>query len=92
MAPDSNFESTSYNHFTVNDIFFNSESDPDISCYSDISPLDTKYFNPKKIRKGFECRCKIDFFVLHVNIRSINKNFETFKNLYSKFNCTFRVI
>ena len=46
MAPDANFQSMSYNPFTVNDNFFNSESDPDINFYSDISPLDTKYFIP----------------------------------------------
>ena len=29
---------------------------------------------------------------MHVKIRSINKNFETSKNFYSKLNCTFSVI
>ena len=29
---------------------------------------------------------------MHVNIRNINKNFDTFKNFYSKLNCTFSVI
>ena len=45
-----------------------------------------------KFVKVFECLCKNGFSVLHVNIRSINKNFETFKNFYSKLNCTFSVI
>ena len=31
MSPDANFESVSYNPFTVNDILFNCESDPDIN-------------------------------------------------------------
>ena len=44
------------------------------------------------IREGFECLCKNGFSALHVNIRSINKNFETFKNFYSKLNCKFCVI
>ena len=75
----------------MNDVFFNSESDPDINFYSDISPLDTKYFNPNEIR-DFECLCKTGFSALHVNIRIINKNFEAFKNFYFKLNCTFSVI
>ena len=54
IASDTNFESMSYNSFTVNDNFFYSESDPDINFYSDISPLDTKYFNPNEIHEGFE--------------------------------------
>ena len=53
----------SYNPFSVNDIFFNSESDPDIDFYSGISPLDTKYFSPNEIHEGFECFCKNDFYL-----------------------------
>ena len=82
----------SYNPFAVNDNFFNSESDPDINFCRDSSPFDTKYFNPNEIREGFECLCENGFSVLHVNIRSINKNFERFKSFYSKLNCTFSVI
>ena len=62
MAPDANFESIFYNPFTVNDNFLNSESDPDINFYSDISPLDKKYFNPNEIR-DFKCLCKNGFSV-----------------------------
>ena len=86
MAPDTNFESMSYNPFTLYDNFFNSESGPDINFYNDTSPLDTKYFNPNEFREGFECLCKNAFSVLQIKIRSINKNFETFKNFYSELN------
>ena len=93
MAPDANFESMLYNPFTVNDNFlFNSERDPDINFYYDSSPFDTKYFNPNEIREDFECLCKSGFSVLHANIKSINKNFETFNNFYSKLNCPFSVV
>ena len=57
MAHNAKLESISYNPFTVNDNFFNSESGPDINCYSDISPFDTKYFNLNEIREAFECLC-----------------------------------
>ena len=46
--------------------------------------------SPNEIREGFECICKNGFSVLRVDIRSINKNFKTFKNFYSKLNCTFK--
>ena len=92
MAADTNFKSMSYNLFTVNDNFFNSESDPDFNFYCDISPLDTKHFNPNEIREGFKRLCKNDFSALYVNIRTINKSFAKFKNFYSKLNCTFSVI
>ena len=88
MAPDANFEWMSYNPFTVNDNFFNSKNDPYINFYNDISPLDIKYFDSNEIREGFECLSKNGFSILHVNIRSMNKNYETLKNFYSKLNCT----
>ena len=72
MVSDANFELMSYIPFTVNDKFFNSETLSDINFYSDISPLDTKYFNPNEIPEGFEYLWKKGFSVLHVNIRSIN--------------------
>ena len=74
------------------DNFFNSKGNLDINFSSYISPLDTKYFNTNKIREGFECLCKNGFSVLHISIRSINKDYETFKSLYSKLNCTFSVV
>ena len=58
MKPDANFELISYNPSIVNYTFTNSGNDPDINVYGNISPLDTKYFNPNKIRKGFDCLCK----------------------------------
>ena len=91
MTPDANLQSISYNPFTVNGNFANSENDPDINFYSDISPLNTKYFNPNEISEGFECLCKTGFSVWLVNIRSINKNFEAFKYFYFVLNCKFNL-
>ena len=54
--------------------------------------LTQNIFNPNEVLEGFDCFCKSDFSVLHVNIRSINKNFETFENFCCKLSCTFSVI
>ena len=67
MAPDANFELMSYNLSTVNDNFFNSESDPAINFYSDTSPLDTKYSYQNEIREGFECLYKKGFCLARKN-------------------------
>ena len=82
MAPDANFERISCNPFTVNDNFFNFESDPDINFYSDISPLDTKYFKPNEIREGFECLCKNGFSVLI----SFSETWATDNSIYNDSN------
>ena len=52
MAPDANFESTSYNPFTVNDNFLI------LTAIQILVFIDTKYFNPNEIREGFECLCE----------------------------------
>ena len=54
----------------MDDNFVNSESHPDISFYSDISPLDTKHFSPNEICEGFECLCENGFSALHQSIPS----------------------
>ena len=67
MTPDANFESISYNPFIANEIFFNSESDPNINSnvYSDISPLDTNTSIQTKFMKVWN--------VLHLYLKSIKK-------------------
>ena len=93
MTSDAKSKSISYNPFPLKYFFFfNSESDLDINFYSAISPLDTKYFNPAEIREGCDCLWQNGFSVLPINIRTINKSFETLKHFCSTLNCTFSVI
>ena len=47
---------------------------------------------PDKFKTNFKDFSKISFSVLHLNIRSINKNFEAFTEFYSKLNHIFSVI
>ena len=54
--------------------------------------LDTQYLMPDKFKTNFKDFSKNSFSVLHLNIRSINKNFEAFTEFYSKLNYIFSVI
>ena len=47
---------------------------------------------PDKFKTSFKHFSKNSFSVLHLNIRSINKNFEGFSEFYSKLNHVFSVI
>ena len=47
---------------------------------------------PDKFKTNFMDFSKSSFSVLHLNIRSINKNFEAFTEFYSKLNHIFSVI
>ena len=86
------FESLSYNPFSIHESSINSEHDPDINFYQDISSLETHYCSPNDFQNNFQCFLKDSFSVLHLNIRSMNKNFESFKEFYSKINFKFSIV
>ena len=54
--------------------------------------LDAQYLMPDKFKTNFKDFSKNSFFVLHLNIRSINKYFEAFSKFQSKLNNIFSVI
>ena len=83
MSPDGNFESISYNPFTVNDNFFILKAIQILSFIVIFLLLAQNISIQTKFVKVLN---------VIVNIRSINKNLETFKNFYSKLTCTFSVI
>ena len=77
------FEPLLHNSFSFHKSSINSEHDPDINFYQDISSLETHYCCPNNFKNNFQCFLKDSFFFLLLNIRSINKNFESFKEFYT---------
>ena len=92
MTQDINFESLSYNPFSIHESSINSDHDPDINFYQHISSLETHYCSPNDFKNNFQSFLKDSFSVLHLNIRSINKNFESFKEFYSKIKFKFSTV
>ena len=56
-----------------------------------ISSLETKYLSPREIDKNFQNFSEESFSVLHLNIRSMNKNFVTFQDFYKFLNTKLRI-
>ena len=92
MTPDINFESMFFNPFSTKECIADNDHDPDVNFDHDVSILDTQYLMPDKFKTNFKNFSKNFFSVLHLNIRSINKNFEAFTEFYSKLNHIFSVI
>ena len=73
MAPNTTFESLNFNPFVA--------KDPDANfLHNNVSPLDTDYISPENFSENLK-----DFkenSALHLNITSLNKNFESFAELY----------
>ena len=87
-----NFEILKYNISDNTDILLDDSCDPDVNFFNKkFQSLDTPYLKPG------ECHNFLDnsldqFSVLHLNIRSIKKNFENFKLLLNSINFPFSVI
>ena len=79
MTPDIYFKSLSFNPFSIHESSINSEHDPEINFYQDIFSLETNYCSPNDFQNNFPSFLKDSFSVLHLNVRSINKKFESFK-------------
>ena len=83
MTPEPSFESLSYKPFSVDgNLTVNAELDPDVNFFQNISSLNAQYFN-------IDVSISSDsFLVLHINVRSMQKNFEKFQEFFKtlKFN------
>ena len=86
MAPNRRFESLSFVPFSTDESFINNENDPDVNFYSNVFTLDTQYLATGKFQRNFKPFSKQSLSILHLNIRSINKNFEAFKQFYLSLN------
>ena len=87
----SNFECLSFDLFSLQENVMNNKSDPDVTSYqNNVSNVEANYFLMTEIKSSF-----FDpnaFSVLHLNIRSMKKNFENFKKLFENLSVSFRAI
>ena len=92
MAPNTTFESLNCNTFIVNDSLNDNSQDPDVNFFHDnVSPLDTYYISPDDFSGDIKDLTENSFSVLTFNIRSLNKNFEYFAELYKSLSFKFSI-
>ena len=89
MAPEPSFESMCINAFLAKNSLNDSNQNADVNFYNDTSSLETNYLSPSEIDKNLQNLSKESFSVLHLNIRSMNKNLETFQDFYKSLNTKF---
>ena len=71
-----------YNPFSTKESFVDNEHDPDVNFYRDISMFNTQYLMPDKYKINFKDFSKYSFSILQLNIKSMNKSFESFSECY----------
>ena len=87
-----NFETLKYSISDNTDILLDDSCDPDVNFFNKkFQSLDTPYLMPGEFH-NFLDNSSDQFSVLHLNIRSIKKNFENFKLFLNSINFTFSVI
>ena len=71
-----NFENIPFNSFDSQNILSDENNDPDINFFNKISEaINLPYYNVDQFNSSFQNLLKNSFFVLHINIRSMTKNF-----------------
>ena len=90
MPPNVSFGSQSFNPFSVNEDLKDNDQDPDVNfCQTRLSSRDTSYYIPNENLENFQ---QNSFSVLHLNIRSMSKNFESFQESLDLLCFTFSTI
>ena len=89
-----NFESLKFNPFDSTAEILNDDSfDPDVNFFNNnIEKLDTPYISHEKIEDLNINTSANTLSVLHLNIRSMKKNFKSLKLFLSNFNSDFSII
>ena len=90
----SNFENLKYDIADYSDdILLDNSCDPDVNFFSlKTQNLDTPYILPEEFQKFVGSSSHDSFSILHLNIRSIKKNFVNFKLFFSTLAFSFSVI
>ena len=70
----------------------NDSFDPDSNFFNTHGFTNTTFFTPETLKAMIKENNDISFSVLHLNIRSLNKNFESLKNLVVEINFCFKAI
>ena len=93
MPRNSGFEFQSFNPFSINEDFKDNDQYPGVNFHqTQISSLDASYYIPNEVKEKLENFQQKSFSVLHLNIRSMSKNFESFREFLDSLCFTFSAI
>ena len=91
MTLEPTFESLCFNSFFPKNYLNDSNQDPDVNFYNDICSIETSCLLPCEVNNKLKRFSSETFSILHVNIKSMTKSFETFKKHYNSLNFSFSI-
>ena len=86
------FESAAFRTFDFEKILNNDRQDPDENFFNAFNFKDSQYFTPEESSQNLNSFDKSSFSMLHLNIRSLQKNFDSLLNLLMTLKFEFKVI
>ena len=86
------FESIAIRTFDFERILNNGNQDLDKNFFNAFSFKDSQYFSPEESTRNLNQFDKGSFSMLHLNIRSLEKNFDSLFNLLMTLKFEFKVI
>ena len=87
-----NFESVALRTFDFQKILNNYSQDPDENFFNAFDFKDLQYFTPEESSRNLNNFDKSSFSMIHLNIRSFQKNFDSLFNLLMRLKFEFKVI
>ena len=91
-ARKADFESAAFRNFDFEKILNNDSQDPDENFFNAFNFKDSQYFTPEESSQNLNSFDKSSFSMLHLNIRSLQKNFDSLLNLLMTLKFEFKVI
>ena len=89
---ESNFEKLRFDPAGFDDVLLNNTNDPDENIFNNLSLIDSVFYAVEEAATSLKKFNDKTFSVLHLNVRSLNKNFESLKELLTTINFEFKVI
>ena len=91
-TPKCGFENLKFSPSDLQNILLNSSNDPDDSLFNTNQFSDANYFTIEKTKSKLFCSNDKSFSILHLNIRSLKKNFEKLVDFWATSSFNFNVI
>ena len=91
-ARKADFESAAFRNCDIDKILNNDSQDPDENFFKAFNFKESQYFTPEESSQNLNSFDKSSFSMLHLNIRSLQKNFDSLLNLFMTLKFEFKVI
>ena len=91
-ARKADFESAAFRTLDFEKILNNDSQDPNENFFNAFNFKDSQYFTPEESSRNVNSFDKSSFSMLHLNIRSLQKNFDSLLSLLMTLKFEFKVI